>query len=177
MKRFAVPLIVFAGLLVLLAVGLNLDPRRVPSPLIGKPAPPFAASTLHDPSRQLSLADLHGKVALVNVWASWCASCRQEHPYVKELARRGVPVYGIDYKDSRGDAVDWLNTFGNAYVATAFDPRGRIGLDWGVYGVPETFVLDANGVVRHKHIGAMDDRSLEDEILPLVRRLRQEASK
>ena len=175
MKRFLLPLGGFLVLAAVLAVGLTLNPSEVPSPFIGKPAPAFQAQSLHEPAKTVALADIKGRVALVNVWASWCVACLDEHAYVKALAKRGIPVYGINYKDTRDEALAWLERYGNAYVISAFDPDGRIGLDWGVYGVPETFVLDANGVVRYKHIGAIDAQGLERTILPLIERLRAEA--
>jgi cytochrome c biogenesis protein CcmG/thiol:disulfide interchange protein DsbE len=175
MKRYLIPLAVFLAVAVALGIGLTLDPSRVPSPLIGKPAPAFSAPDLHHPTRTVTMADLKGRVALVNVWASWCAACLDEHPYVKELAETGVPIYGINYKDTRKDALEWLDRYGNAYVTSILDADGRIGLDWGVYGVPETFVLDADGVIRHKHIGAITPDDIKNELIPLIEKLRDEA--
>lgn len=171
------PLAIFVILLVFLAIGLTLDPREVPSPFIGKPAPAFALPQVLDEAKRLSVADLQGRVSLLNVWASWCVSCRQEHPLLLELAKRGlVPIYGLNYKDEREQAKAWLSRFGDPYTASAFDPDGKTGLDWGVYGVPETFVLDKRGIVRHKHTGPISEKALTEEILPLVTRLQQEAA-
>lgn len=172
MKRFLLPLAVFLVLVAFLAIGLKLNPREVPSPLIGKPAPAFRVPMLDDGARTLARDDLLGKVWLLNVWASWCVSCREEHPVLVELAKRKVvPIYGLNYKDGRPDAMRWLSEWGNPYVASAFDPEGRVGIDFGVYGVPETFVIDQAGVIRQKHIGPLTPAILDDKILPLIRRL------
>jgi cytochrome c biogenesis protein CcmG/thiol:disulfide interchange protein DsbE len=169
------PLAIFAVLLVFLGIGLKLDPREVPSPLIGKPAPAFSLSQVQDPNKPLSLADLKGQVSLLNVWASWCVSCRQEHPVLLELAKRGVvPIYGLNYKDDREQALAWLARFGDPYTASAFDADGKTGLDWGVYGVPETFVIDRQGNIRYKHTGPVTEQALAEDLLPLVARLQQE---
>mgnify|MGYP006287482919 CR=1 FL=1 len=176
MLRFLLPLGIFALLVGFLAVGLNLDPREVPSPLVGKPAPAFAGQRLDDPETLLTAGDLREDVSLFNVWASWCVSCRQEHPLLVELARDDVvPIYGLNYKDERRDALRWLASLGNPYRASVHDPDGRIGLDWGVYGVPETFVVDRAGIVRHKHTGPLTVEVWEQELQPLIARLRAEA--
>ena len=170
------PLGLFAALVAVLAVGLNRDPREVPSPLIGKPAPPLQLPQLADPAAQVSGAALKGQVWLLNVWASWCGACREEHPVLVAFARRqGVPVYGLDYKDTRPAGQDWLRRLGDPYVASAFDEQGRAGLDWGVYGVPETFVIDARGTVRHKHVGPLTPEVLRERIEPLLAQLQAEA--
>lgn len=173
MRPFALPLIVFALIVVLLGVGLSLNPSEVPSPLVGKPAPAFEAEDLHDPTATISLDDIKGQVAAVNVWASWCTACLEEHPYVMALGNE-IPVYGLNYKDERDDARAWLERHGDNYAASVHDPAGRVGLDWGVYGVPETYLLDAEGVIRHKHIGAITERILTEDLLPRIRRLREE---
>ncbi len=174
MKRFLIPLGIFIVLVGFLAVGLKLDPREVPSPLIGKPAPDFKLALLSDPARQLSPADLRGKVWLFNVWASWCAACRQEHPLLLDLARQGgVPIYGMDYKDQPGDAQAVLDRYGNPYVETVVDLDGRAGINYGVYGVPETYLIDKNGIIRYKHIGPVTQEILDKKILPLVKELQQ----
>ncbi|HWP00656.1 MAG TPA: DsbE family thiol:disulfide interchange protein [Methylococcus sp.] len=174
--RFALPLLVFALLVALLAVGLRLDPREVPSPLIGKPAPGFSLPQVAAAEQRLSLADLKGQVFLLNVWASWCLSCREEHPLLLELAKRGiVPIYGLNYKDERETAQAWLKRFGDPYRASAFDADGRIGIEWGVYGVPETFVVDKQGLIRYKQTGPITPEVLEKKILPLVRQLQEAA--
>ena len=172
MKRFLLPAIVFALLVGFLAVGLTLNPREVPSPLIDKPAPAFSLPRLDAPEQQLGVADLKGKVWLLNVWASWCVACRQEHPLLVDLSGTGqVPVYGLNYKDKREDALAWLQRFGNPYVASISDTQGLVGIDYGVYGVPETFVIDKQGVIRMKHIGPVTPQVLRDTILPLVNKL------
>jgi cytochrome c biogenesis protein CcmG/thiol:disulfide interchange protein DsbE len=174
MKRFwfLIPLAAFLALTVVLAVGLKLDPREVPSPLIDKPAPKFALARLDDAAKTVRLDDLKGKVFILNVWASWCVACREEHPLLVEFAKkRVVPVYGLKYKDTRPDANAWLARFGNPYDASFFDEDGRVGLDFGVYGVPETFVVDGNGVIRMKHIGPITPEVLANKIEPLLKKL------
>jgi cytochrome c biogenesis protein CcmG/thiol:disulfide interchange protein DsbE len=171
--RYLTPLVLFLALAALLYKGLALNPREVPSPLIGKPAPEFTLPELKDTSRQLSHSDFLGKVSLLNVWATWCVSCRAEHPLLMQLARQGVIIYGLDYKDSREDAKRWLQRFGDPYVANAFDADGRVGIDWGVYGTPETFVIDQHGIIRHKHIGPLTEEAIQGEILPLIRQLKE----
>ena len=172
MNRFLWPLGLFFVLAGFLAFGLKLDPREVPSPLIGKPAPAFTAPLLSKPDVAMGKQDLAGKVWLLNVWASWCVACRDEHPVLVDFAKRGVvPVYGLNYKDQRPAAFSWLRQGGNPYVDSFFDADGRIGIDFGVYGVPETFVIDREGVVRYKHIGALTPEVLRDKIEPLIRKL------
>jgi len=174
MKRlwFLIPLGAFLALAIVLAVGLKLDPREVPSPLIDKPAPKFALARLDDAAKTVRLDDLKGKVFILNVWASWCVACREEHPLLLDFAKkRVVPVYGLNYKDTRPDATAWLARFGNPYEASFFDEDGRVGLDFGVYGVPETFVVDGNGVIRMKHIGPITPEVLANKIEPLLRKL------
>ena len=172
MKRLLIPLGIFIVLVGFLAIGLKLDPREVPSPLIGKPAPDFKLALLSDPAGHLSPADLRGKVWLFNVWASWCASCRQEHELLLDLSRQGsVPIYGMDYKDQPGDAQAVLNRYGNPYVETVVDLDGRTGINYGVYGVPETYLIDKNGIIRYKHTGPLTRDSLDKKILPLVKEL------
>ena len=174
MNRFLIPLGIFIVLVGFLAVGLNLNPREVPSPLVGKPAPDFRLALLSDPARQLSPADLRGKVWLFNVWASWCASCRQEHELLLDLAGQGVvPIYGMDYKDQPGDAQNVLNRYGNPYVETVVDLDGRAGINYGVYGVPETYLIDKHGIIRYKHTGPLTRDSLDKNILPLVKELQR----
>jgi cytochrome c biogenesis protein CcmG/thiol:disulfide interchange protein DsbE len=174
MKRlwFLIPLAAFFALAVVLAVGLKRDPREVPSPLIDKPAPKFALARLDDATKTVRLDDLRGKAFILNVWASWCVACREEHPVLLEFAKkRAVPIYGLNYKDTRSDAAGWLANFGNPYDASFFDEEGRVGLDFGVYGVPETFVIDGNGVIRMKHIGPLTPEVLADKIEPLLKKL------
>ena len=172
MKRFLIPLGIFVVLVGFLGIGLKLDPREVPSPLVGKPAPDFRLSLLSDPARQLSPADLRGKVWLFNVWASWCASCRQEHDVLLELSKKGVvSIYGMDYKDQPADAQTVLARYGNPYVETVLDLDGRVGINYGVYGVPETYLVDKNGIIRLKHTGPVTQEILDKKILPLVKEL------
>jgi len=170
--RFILPLLIFVVLLVFLWVGLSLNPREVPSPLIGKPAPPFQLSRLDDPVKTVSQADLRGQVWLLNVWASWCVSCMEEHPVLVQLSREGVvPIYGLNYKDTRAAALGWLGKHGNPYTLSVADPDGKVGIDYGVYGVPETYVIDKAGVIRFKKIGPVTQQTLSEQILPLVKRL------
>lgn len=173
--RYVLPLLAFAALVVLLARGLSLDPREVPSPLIGKPAPQFRLPEVQDAQKFIANRDFHGQVALLSVWASWCSVCREEHPLLVDLARsRKVAIYGLNFKDTRADAQRWLKALGNPYVASGYDPDGRVGIDYGVYGVPETYVIDKHGIIRRKHIGPLTWQVLHDEILPLVERLQKE---
>ncbi|CAD5374425.1 periplasmic thioredoxin of cytochrome c-type biogenesis [Rubrivivax sp. A210] len=172
MTRFLWPLILFIVLAAFLAFGLRLDPREVPSPLIDKPAPAFSASLLSNPAQTLKPQDMAGKVWMLNVWASWCVACRAEHPVLVRFAQRGVvPIYGLQYKDERKAGLDWLQRLGNPYTDSVIDADGRIGIDYGVYGVPETFVIDRQGVIRYKHIGPVTEEVLRDRIEPLVRKL------
>jgi cytochrome c biogenesis protein CcmG/thiol:disulfide interchange protein DsbE len=173
--RFILPLVVFLVLAAFLFKGLSLDPREVPSPLIDKPAPAFVLPQLHDPKKQFSPADMKGKVWMLNVWASWCVSCRDEHPLLVSLSEQKiVPIYGLDYKDKREDAEKWLQRGGDPYTLSVSDADGRIGIDYGVYGVPETYVIDKKGIIRYKQIGPVTMQSLSDTILPLVAKLEKE---
>ena len=170
--KFAIPLAVFLALAVFFAIGLTRDPRVVPSPLIDKPAPAFKLEQLRDPQRAFTPEDMKGKVWMLNVWASWCASCRIEHPLLVDIARkRIVPIVGLNYKDQREDAKAWLKKFGDPYELSAWDIDGRVGLDFGVYGAPETFLIDKQGVIRHKQIGPITPEALDKTILPLIRKL------
>ncbi len=172
MKRYLLPLAVFVLLVGFLAVGLQRDPKLVPSPLIDKPAPAFSLPRLDDPAKMLGSADMQGKVWLLNVWASWCVACRIEHPLLVELAGTGtVPIIGLNYKDKRDEAVAWLRQHGNPYLVSIVDAQGLVGIDFGVYGVPETFVIDKQGVIRLKHIGPITPEALREQILPLVKKL------
>ncbi len=182
----------FAALVALLAVGLNLNPRDVPSPLVGKPAPAFTLSQLAEPDKTLSPKDMQGKVWLFNVWSSWCVSCRQEHPVLVEFSRKvDVPLIGLNYKEVRGDgefdmskmpadderklafqrANQWLSQHGNPYKLTVMDLDGRVGIDYGVYGVPETYVIDKAGLIRMKHTGPLSPEVLAQKIMPLLAEL------
>jgi cytochrome c biogenesis protein CcmG/thiol:disulfide interchange protein DsbE len=172
MKRYLLPLAIFVVLAAFLGVGLKLDPREVPSPLVGKPVPTFSLPLLTEPSVQMTAAEMKGRVWVLNVWASWCVPCLAEHPYVTEMARvGGVPVVGLNYKDAPEDATRWLRRHGDPYTRIVADRDGRVGIDFGVYGVPETFVIDKAGVIRHKQIGPITPEALRDKLLPLIKEL------
>jgi len=172
MKKFLVPIGLFALLGLLLAYGLRLDPRKIPSPLVDKPLPAFSLPTLENPKKSLTNADLKGKVVMINVWASWCVACKQEHPVLMALTRdKQVPIIGLNYKDKREDATRMLNVEGNPYDVSIVDADGRVGIDWGVYGVPETFVVDKQGVIRYKQIGPISPEAWEKTLLPLIQKL------
>jgi cytochrome c biogenesis protein CcmG/thiol:disulfide interchange protein DsbE len=165
----------FAALVLLLGVGLTLNPREVPSPLIGKPAPAFELPLLHAPDKTFSQKEMLGKVWVLNVWASWCPPCLVEHPVVTALAQsRLAPVVGLNYKDARDDALPWLKRNGDPYEFSVFDLDGRIGIDYGVYGVPETYVIDRRGVIRYKHIGPLTPEVSRKKVQPLLRELARE---
>ena len=176
MKRlwFLIPLAAFFALAAVLAKGLKLDPHEVPSPLIGKPAPGFALGRLDDPTKTVRLDDMRGKVWILNAWASWCAPCREEHPVLMDFSKKHlVPLYGLDYKDQRATATQLLTQLGNPYDASMFDGEGRVGIDYGITGVPETFVIDQNGVIRMKHVGPLTPEVLSSKIEPLIERLKK----
>ncbi len=168
--KFVLPLAVFGLLVLVFLRGLQLDPSEVPSPLIGKPVPAFELPALHDPTQMVRHAALKGQVSLVNVWATWCVGCRQEHDALLAIAESGaVPIIGLNYKDDRTAALAWLDRLGDPYVISAFDADGRVAIDWGVYGAPETFLVDADGVVRFKHLGPLDISYFRSRILPMIR--------
>jgi len=172
MNRFLIPLAAFLVLAIFLGVGLNLNPREVPSPLIDKPAPTFRLAQLQDSALTLAPQDMQGKVWIFNVWASWCVACLEEHPLLVELSKQNiVPIVGLNYKDERDAALKWLARHGNPYTTSVVDPDGRIGIDYGVYGVPETYVIDRNGIIRYKKIGPVTPKVLDETILPLIRSL------
>lgn len=172
MKRFLLPLGVFVALLIFLAIGLNLNPREIPSPFIGKPAPQFKLGQLADPDATIAPPDMAGKVWLLNVWASWCTACRDEHAALLALSRRNVlPIIGLNYKDQRSDGNMWLARFGNPYLLSGFDADGRVGIDYGVYGVPESFLIDKHGVIRFKFIGVLTPEIIEEKLMPLIKEL------
>ena len=176
MMRYLIPLAAFMVLAAFLLVGLTLNPRQVPSPLIDKPAPVFQLNHLHEADKVLSSTDNIGKVWLLNVWASWCVSCRDEHPLLVELAKSGiVPIYGLNYKDERTTAMQWLKRFGDPYTVSIVDADGKVGIDFGVYGVPETYVIDKKGIIRHKQIGPVTADSLQKTIIPLIIELQKQA--
>ena len=171
-RKYLWPLAIFLVLCAFLAVGLTLKPREIPSPLIDKPAPAFSLPTLDAPEQRISAQDLRGKVWILNVWASWCVACQYEHPLLVEFSRAGlVPIYGLNYKDKRDAAQAWLGKWGNPYARSLSDTDGLVGIDFGVYGVPETFVIDKEGVIRFKQIGPVTPEVLRDTIVPLVRKL------
>lgn len=170
--RSLIPLVLFLALVAFLAIGLGRDPREVPSPLINKSAPVFRLVQLKDPSRSFSSEEMRGKVWLLNVWASWCVACRDEHPMLLELARRNaIPIYGLNYKDKPTDAVSWLNELGDPYVLSVSDLDGRVGIDYGVYGAPETFLIDRDGIIRFKHIGSITPDVWNNKLAPLAAEL------
>lgn len=169
---FLIPLAAFLVLTVLLGRGLALNPREVPSPLVGKPAPAFTLPRLDDGTVSVSGASFAGKVWVLNVWASWCGPCREEHPLWVEFGRRSkVPIVGLNYKDKRAQAQPWLRQLGDPYAMSLFDSDGKVAIDWGVYGVPETFVIDRQGVVRFKQIGPITATVLREKIEPLLKAL------
>ncbi len=171
--KFLIPLLLFIILVVFLAVGLNRDPQEVPSPLIGKPAPNFELPQLADPSKNFSPESMKGQAWVLNVWASWCVACRDEHPVLVELGKLNVaPIIGFDYKDKRDDALAMLARQGNPYVLSVSDANGRVGIDYGVYGVPETYVIDKAGIIRFKHIGPITMDLLNQKMIPLLGQLK-----
>ena len=175
MLRYLVPLVLFVALLIFLGIGLKLDPRTVPSPLVGKPAPGFELPRLHALDQSVTLDDFKGKVWVLNVWASWCVSCRAEHPVLNQWAQSDhVFLVGLNYKDQTPDALLWLQQLGNPYAVSLVDADGRVGIDWGVYGVPETFVIDKHGTIRYKHIGPVSKEDLEQTLRPLIQQLQDE---
>ena len=172
--KFLIPLVLFIGLVVFLAIGLNRDPHEVPSPLINKAAPAFEVPQLAEASKTFSPKSMKGQVWILNVWASWCVACREEHPVLVELAKSQVaPVIGLDYKDKREDALAMLARQGNPYLLSVFDGNGRVGIDYGVYGVPETYIIDKAGVIRFKHIGPLTMDLLNQKIYPMLTELKK----
>lgn len=170
--KYWLPAGLFLALAIVLAMGLTLNPREVPSPLIGKPAPAFQLAQLWDPDAEFSPQDMHGKVWVLNVWASWCVGCREEHEVLQQLADEDlVPIVGLNYKDKPENAKQWLNELGNFFALSVMDRNGRAGIDWGVYGVPETFIIDHRGIIRYKHIGPMDYPALTETVIPTIKSL------
>lgn len=173
-KKALIPLGLFGVLLVFLAIGLTRDPHEIPSPLIGKPAPAFTAPVLGKPGETMSAKDMLGKVWLLNTWASWCVACRQEHPLLVEFSKTNpLPIIGLDYKDKESDGLLWLARYGNPYTTSVTDQDGRIGIDFGVYGVPESFLIDKAGIIRYKQIGPFTEEALRDKLVPLIKELNQ----
>ena len=170
--RYAVPLGVFILMVVLLGYGLTLDPKKVPSPLIGKPAPAFSLARLHAPQYRVSERDFQGQVWVLNVWASWCVACRAEHEVIKRLSSLGIArVVGLNYKDKPEHARSWLQELGDPYALSLMDRDGRVGIDWGVYGVPETFIIGRDGMIKYKHIGPITLETLDSELVPILKKL------
>jgi cytochrome c biogenesis protein CcmG, thiol:disulfide interchange protein DsbE len=175
---YATPALAFAGLVAVFASRLGVDPSRIPSNLIGKPVPVFRLPPVQGRTLGLSDADLIGDVSLVNVFASWCVACREEHPLLMQLASDEiVPIHGLDYEDTPENAARWLNTMGDPYTRTGADRDGRVAIDWGVYGVPETFVVGSDGIIAYKNIGPLTEDAFKETILPLIARLREQARK
>lgn len=174
MKKTLIPLVVFGVLVIFLAIGLTRDPSEIPSPLINKPAPTFSAPVLGSTDLQFSNKDMLGKVWLLNTWASWCVACRQEHPLLVELSKAKIlPIIGLDYKDKDELGLQWLARYGNPYDVSMADRDGRIGMDFGVYGVPESFLIDKAGIIRYKQIGPFTDADINNKLLPLVKELQK----
>ncbi len=170
--KYLIPIAVFTVIAVFLLIGLNRNPREIPSPLIGKPAPVFELPQLDRPGETFSSTRMKGQVWLLNVFASWCVPCLVEHPLLLQLARdKAVPLIGFNYKDDPGDSLAWLGKHGNPYQQVAVDRKGAVGLDFGVYGVPETFLIDRDGVIRFKHIGPLTAEVVSGKLLPMVREL------
>lgn len=170
--KFVIPLVLFLVLVVFLEIGLHRDPRKVPSPLIDKPAPDFTLTDIHDPSRHFSSHEMLGKVWILNVYASWCESCRDEHPLLVDFSgKRLAPIIGLDYKDKPEDARKWLDQMGNPYELSVSDLDGRVGINYGVYGVPETYIIDKTGIIRDKIIGPVTTQSINERIIPMIKEL------
>ncbi len=170
--RFILPAAVFAVIAWFLLAGLDRNPRDIPSPLIGKPAPDFSLPVTHDLARTWSPQSLRGKVWLLNVWGSWCAACQVEHPVLNDLARTGeIPIIGLAWKDMPENSIAWLRKLGNPYSVVVSDVQGRVGIDYGVYGAPETFLIDGAGIIRYKHVGPVTPELLQRKLLPLAREL------
>jgi cytochrome c biogenesis protein CcmG/thiol:disulfide interchange protein DsbE len=175
MLRYLIPLGLFVVLVVFLAIGLTRNPQELPSALINKPAPEFRLPQLKDPSQTFSAADMRGKVWMLNVWASWCIACRDEHPYLFEYAKSGAaPIVGLNYKDRREDALGWLGELGDPYLLSAVDLEGRVGMDYGVYGAPESYIIDKSGTIRHKHVGPVTPDVWSKKFLPLIQELNRQ---
>ncbi len=173
--RLVIPVALFLVLVIFLGIGLTKDPSKVDSPLINLPAPGFSLPRLRAPDETMTDEVFRGQVSLINVWATWCVGCRQEHDTLVEVARtQTVPIYGLNWKDDRTQAIKWLDRLGDPYEKTAFDGEGRVAIDWGVYGAPETFLVDGNGVVRHKLIGPMNMRIWEEEFVPRIEAIKGE---
>ncbi|NMT64687.1 DsbE family thiol:disulfide interchange protein [Marinobacter orientalis] len=176
MKRLLlfIPVVLAVALGVVLFAGIGKDPNKLESALIGKPVPEFQLPDLHDEGRELNRELFRGQVSLLNVWGTWCPACRDEHDDLVWLAEeKGIRIVGLNYKDNRDDALVWLDRLGDPYQVSIYDPRGRLGFDLGVYGAPETYVIDAEGIVRHRHVGVVNEKVWEQDIEPLVKRYRE----
>jgi len=169
--KLFIPLIIFAVLAGFFWRGLSLDPTHMPSALIDRQMPAFHLGTVMNPEKKVTVEALKGRPALLNVWATWCVSCKVEHPYLNRLAEQGVPIFGVNYKDDTAAAQGWLKKLGNPYVLSVIDQDGRLGIDLGVFGAPETYVLDGNGVIRYKHVGVVDDRVWSETLQPIMANL------
>ena len=178
--KFFIPLIAFAALIGLMLFGLNNDPKLIPSPFIGQPAPKFELPRLYKPEKTISVDEMKGKVWILNLWASWCVSCRAEHAVLSRLINKEkIPTIGLNYKDYGtedygDDAIQWLSALGNPYYAVAVDTKGMAGIDWGVVGVPETFLIDKKGIVRYKFTGPVYQKAVDETLIPLIKKLRKE---
>ncbi|MCH8099460.1 MAG: DsbE family thiol:disulfide interchange protein [Proteobacteria bacterium] len=169
MNRFLLPLIAVVLMIPILILGLNTDPRKLPSPYIGKPAPQFELPGLKDPSITVSTASLEGRMTLVNIWATWCVGCRAEHQFLMQLAQQGtIPIYGINWRDSRKQALSWLEQLGDPYVVSGFDADARVGIDWGAYGAPESFLVNPQGIVLYRFAGPLNQAIWEREFQPRI---------
>lgn len=177
MLRFLIPLVLFAAMIPVFIVGLQSDKSEIPSPLVNRAAPEYSLPSLQEPGREVGSASYAGQLALVNVWATWCVGCRAEHEFLMELSRQNVvPIFGLNWRDQRDMALRWLAELGDPYSDTAYDEDGRVGIDWGVYGAPETFLIDADGTVLHKHISPLTEEVWENDFLPRIRAARGDAS-
>jgi cytochrome c biogenesis protein CcmG/thiol:disulfide interchange protein DsbE len=170
MWRYALPIAAFLIVAGFLYRGLSLNPRYIPSPMVGQPAPEFSLPSLRDPSTEIGTADMRGQLSLLNVWGTWCVECRYEHAFLLELSRTsGIPIYGFNLKDDRESALEWLATLGDPYVESAADVEGYVAVDWGIYGAPETFLIDRDGTILHKHISPLTPDTWARDFLPIVR--------
>ncbi len=173
---YLLPLAVFAVLMVFFFFGLGTNPRLIPSPLIGQPAPQFSLPKLKNPDELFQQVDLKGEVSLLNIWATWCPSCKQEHPVLMQIAKSNkIPIYGLFYKDDPAKGVVWLQDYGDPYRANAVDVEGKIGIEWGVYGTPETFIIDQEGIIRYKHVGPISWADWQGTLLPMIQSLQDQS--
>ncbi|HET7307891.1 MAG TPA: DsbE family thiol:disulfide interchange protein [Gammaproteobacteria bacterium] len=175
MWRYLLPLVLLVGFIGVFWHGLHSDPSRVPSPLIGKHVPAFTLPALKQPSKTVSNKEFNGQISLLNVWATWCFECKAEHPTLVQFSKRhNVPLYGLDYRDNRGKALAWLKKAGNPYDKVAFDATGAVAINWGVYGAPETYLIDSHGIIRHKYIGPLTPQQIKNDLMPRIAKLRAE---